>query len=655
MKTFALIVVCFALASPGICQFVQEGKIVVLINERHAKNTFFTESKKNGRSEFKFVHEAGARLFSKFNITKIERTYAVIRDDETDPLSEKLKRYYTITGNFRRDKMILNIVGEGNDFFENVEPVPVAVTTKLTPNDYTTAFSPNDAMNQIGVRLAWDITTSNSNVKIAISDIEGFYFDHPDYVNSNSTNQVVYKHSSSKDQSNGDAAPAHGLFVASAAAAATNNGIGVTGVGYDSKIMAFGGAPFGSDLLGNMIIAARDHHAKIINASWGRCGTFDQSEQDAINQIHNYGALVVFSAGNGDCPSSDGQGNGLQWPASYNKVLAVGGVTTNNRYLNGSQHLTFNSSVDVTAPGWSIPVAAAALIDTGPTNVFDHWDYLKASGTSIAAPIVCGIAALCLGIEPNLTNNQLERIIKGSVTNINNEPGNSVYASVSGTGRVDAAYAAQNTKACFACTEVSAYPAIIEDEFIGTYYGIPQPVSACKMTVGTYSTTASQTLALEATRQIRLLPGFTAVAGSTVTLKIDARCVNYMDSTSFNGARKGSNQNEDWRTYREILESGEIQVSDEEFYYPESSYTVSHFPNPTIDDFIIDYYLPQDGQVEINLTDINGSIVKRIADEYQSAGSYQKKVTTSSLARGLYLYTITVNGWKETKKIVLVE
>ncbi len=120
----------------------------------------------------------------------------------------------------------------------------------------------------------------------------------------------------------------HGTHVAGIASAVTNNHIGISGIGYNTKIMAIkttsdndyleneGGSQGPFVIFGDEgIVFAADHGAKIINCSWGGLG-FSQAEQDIITYATQHGALVVAAAGN------DHTGE-PEYPAGYDNVISV--------------------------------------------------------------------------------------------------------------------------------------------------------------------------------------------------------------------------------------------------------------------------------------------------------------------------------------------
>ena len=223
-------------------------------------------------------------------------------------------------------------------------------------------------LSKVEAPQAWDVTTGSSSIKIAILDT-GVDPNHPDlagkivsninFSGSNTTNDVY----------------GHGTHVAGIAAAITNNGIGVAGLGYSSSIMNV--KVLGDDGVGYWswvaqgIIWAADHGAQIINLSLGGSDTSSTLE-DAINYAWNKGVVVITAAGN--------NGNSSPfYPAYYPNCLAVAATDANDAKASWSN---YGDWVDVAAPGVSV------------YSTMTNGGYWYMSGTSMASPHVAGLAAL---------------------------------------------------------------------------------------------------------------------------------------------------------------------------------------------------------------------------------------------------------------------
>ncbi|CAM3927635.1 MULTISPECIES: S8 family serine peptidase [Flavobacterium] len=201
----------------------------------------------------------------------------------------------------------------------------------------------------------------------------------------------------------------HNTEVASIIAANRNNTIGVKGFHNNIKIMPLNISPFGNEHdkdIANAIYYAVDNGAKVINMSFSKEFSLDQhSVTKALNYAQKNNVLVVHVSGNG---ATDIDENPF-YPSDFdyeNKQEIVGNLITVGSISKrrDSTMIPFSSNygknnVDLFAPGEDIYVAV-------PDNQYDFY-----SGTSLAAPMVSGTAALIWLYYPNLTVQEVKNII----------------------------------------------------------------------------------------------------------------------------------------------------------------------------------------------------------------------------------------------------
>jgi subtilisin family serine protease len=209
--------------------------------------------------------------------------------------------------------------------------------------------------------------------------------------------------------------------MAGAAAAMTDNGVGVAGICPGGRIMPVKVATAGGhtdDADGNPRVAAGirwavDHGASVISFSLGAGD--NPAMRDAVNYAYAHNVLIVAAAGNSGSGSSPYPG-----PAYFPHVLAAGGTDNRDRRMSysgyGMQHLVMAPSVDVptTARGGGVG---------------------KGSYTSIAAPQVAGVAALLLSVRPGLTVDELIALIEKGADPVDGQQG---FDPRVGYGRVNA-------------------------------------------------------------------------------------------------------------------------------------------------------------------------------------------------------------------------
>ncbi|MCL2912492.1 S8 family serine peptidase [Shewanella corallii] len=258
---------------------------------------------------------------------------------------------------------------------------------------------------------AWDITTGDSDVVIAVIDT-GVDYNHEDLTNNmwvnpgeiagngvdDDGNGVIDDvHGFSAVNDNGDPMDqnGHGTHVAGTIGAEGNNGIGVVGVNWDISIIGCqflnsGGSGTTADAIECIdyitdLKTNRGVDVRATNNSWGG-GGFSQALKDSIEAGGDAGILFVAAAGNG---GSDIDQN-PSYPAAYDSdaILAVA-MTTRDDALDSGSHYGA-TAVDMGAPGRSI-------LSTTPGN-----NYAVFSGTSMASPHVAGAAGLVWSLDPSL-------------------------------------------------------------------------------------------------------------------------------------------------------------------------------------------------------------------------------------------------------------
>lgn len=265
----------------------------------------------------------------------------------------------------------------------------------------------------------WEWSTGDGAVLIAVIDT-GIFFEHEDLRNRVVTGYDFVSDKVAATDNNG-----HGTAVSSVIAAETNNQLGVAGVSWNSRIMPL--KAFNKDGVGTLLAVATairyaaDNGAQVINL--GLTLEIDSPIlEDACRYAFEKGAVLVAAAGNGS-------GN-VSYPAAYDDyVLAVSATDENDIFANFSN---FGPQVDVAAPGSYIFCASYDVAN--PSN-HRYYAYYK-QGTSFAAAMVSGAAALLLESKPFLSNSEICQLIRFTAADINsqNHPGKDVYL---GYGRLD--------------------------------------------------------------------------------------------------------------------------------------------------------------------------------------------------------------------------
>jgi len=257
---------------------------------------------------------------------------------------------------------------------------------------------------------AFDLAKGDG-VTIAILDT-GVQPDHPDLADKLRLGYNFYDNSANWSDSCG-----HGTAVAGMAAAVTDNGIGVVGTAWNSKIVPLKISDancYGSySAMGKALVYAADNGAKVANISFL---VYDGSYiRDAIKYMYNRGGVIVSSGGN----------TGIFENYQDNPQMISVSAT------DGADNLVYYSSygpyIDFAAPG-----------DGAPTT-YTNGRYGYFGGTSAAAPVVTGIIALMFSANPAASPSQIYDALRLSAV----DRGNPGYDYQFGWGRVDAYSAVQ--------------------------------------------------------------------------------------------------------------------------------------------------------------------------------------------------------------------
>ena len=223
----------------------------------------------------------------------------------------------------------------------------------------------------------------------------------------------------------------HGTHVSGIIGATTNNSTGVAGTSPGAKIMALkagdsSGSLYSSDIV-EAINYAKDNGADIINMSFGSTG-FPPSaaQQEALTNAYNAGVTLFAASGNSYTST-------MSYPAGMANVIGVGSTT--NKDLKSS-FSTYNSSVDISAPGSSI----YATMPTYPVAI-NGQNYAYLSGTSMASPMAAGVGALVLSKNPSFTPAQLQSRLETTAEDLGTIGRDDSF----GNGRVNAYNAVTST------------------------------------------------------------------------------------------------------------------------------------------------------------------------------------------------------------------
>ena len=316
---------------------------------------------------------------------------------------------------------------------EEIENTEIEVQGGVNDTDY----APYQwYLEQVRAKGAWDIVSQvpHEPIKVAVLDT-GADISHPDLVNVINQGESGEVLSDAFDSelgplqgdgyalggvtgASGDTT--HGTHVTGILGAEANNGVGIAGMAssYDNSVMdlmvidIFPDSETTFSYLFKGMDYAKSQGAKIINLSLGinlnlnaaNTKAFIEGTQKVFDAFLSEGIIVVCAAGNGD------NGNGVpdngsitSLPGDLSSTISVINVDRTNQKNVTSN---YGSLKDVSAPGTDI------------WSTKNKGYYISKSGTSMSAPIVTGIAAMMLSVNPNLSFTEVREILRHTSTDI---------------------------------------------------------------------------------------------------------------------------------------------------------------------------------------------------------------------------------------------
>ena len=294
----------------------------------------------------------------------------------------------------------------------------------------------------ISATYAWTVTTGSDKVVVAVLD-SGVDYTHTDlasniWIRPNNvpayedrelgTIQDFHGFNAVDDSADPMDDNGHGTHCAGIIGAEGGNDIGITGVNWKVQIMplkfmnksGYGTTKAAIEAINYVIDRKKAGvNVRVISASWGSTQK-SRALEDVIRKAGEAGILFVAASGN----ASTNNDRSPHYPSSYNlpNVISVAALDRNDQLATFSNYGV--KSVAIAAPG----------VDILSTWLGD--EYEEKSGTSMATPVISGVAALIVAHNPNISVDQLREKILASV-----DPLDSLKGKVATGGRINAAKA----------------------------------------------------------------------------------------------------------------------------------------------------------------------------------------------------------------------
>ncbi len=547
---------------------------------------------------------------------------------------------------FPQNILIENIFNtfRNNLMFENVEYNFVGEPQDIIPNDpyfnlqWGLENSVNPSVN-VGFTKAWEITTGDSNIVIAVFDSgipmdENYNFSHPDLDEQQKFLRGVDltgSRDSIKDKFG------HGTSVLGIMGAETNNNIGVSGVCWKCKFIILKGIDTNYNSFVSYFRRAVEYlvwwksysnynRTLILNASISYDGPSDSVSQliDAVRLAKEDGILIVVSMGN--WWRRDRQINYLAALSSdFSNIISVGATG-----IEGN--ITFYS-----LPGRHINVCAPGGHSVNFDGIFttDLSGYQYRTGTSMAAPFVSGLSGLILSLgrdyEPSLVRNIIERTAV--------DRGSSGFDTIYGYGIINAdkaTYLNNFKPQNISISLFNNYPKITWNYVHNaTSYNVYKGIDLGFTTDYNKIATISGSYNYFINYSQRINPD--APLGMKISYRVTALVNNeeslFSDKVSV-------------RVNLPSLEKGSFN---------NAYYLFQNFPNPFNNITTIGFIIPKPSLVKFEILDPLGRVINKIEKEFYSSGYYELSLDFSDKVSGIYFLRMKMDEFSSLKKLLLLK
>jgi len=436
----------------------------------------------------------------------------------------------------------------------------------------------------------------------------------------------------------------HGTHVAGLVAAETSNQIGIAAIAggvelYIVQTFDYNGQSNSTVVYNSFLEAIDNGNVDIINLSGGQ-SSYDAALENAVQYANNNGVLVVVSAGNDN--------GSISYPArfasSYSNVISVGATTVDNVRASYSN---YGSQLVICAPGGEMDSYhdSEGIYSTTPNYsgytlesvLYQQYDYLD--GTSMAAPLVAGVAALVKSQWPAKTPAQVRTILEKSAVDL----GTSGWDQYYGYGIVNAFYAVAppDVPTGLSVSGTSGNPPVLSWS-APTAPDVKQ-YRIKRVTGGstTYFTTTNTSYT-----------DWDFRVGNVYWVYYSVRAEDYTDQNSSYTSTVSIKNNGGFYS----IGSGPEIALNPSTALPEEFTLDPPVPNPFNASTTIRFGLPAASPVSLSIFDIQGRLVTKLMDgEYSGAGWHSVSWNASDVASGTYFLLARANGQTWNRKLTVIK
>jgi subtilisin family serine protease len=346
----------------------------------------------------------GDKVYTVEDFPEIEcEDVRVIMVARTPAAKERFSQMLTLTLAIHSKKYVLEAVELLKQREDVAFPEPSYYLEPDTiPNDPAYVNGQQWAINKIQLPDAWDVTTGSNTILVGVIDT-GIIATHTDF--SGKINTALSQCFSPVYSDPFGDELGHGTKIAGVIGAATNNSIGIAGVGWNVQLVSLRVESADHKFDANASVAAVEYATKIGIPVLNYSGSGSAYNENMYTAIMNYPGIFICAAGN-DNTNID---SAPRYPACYDlpNIICVGATDSLDTRWYTSYDSASNfgaNSVDLYAPGTNIYTTTKS------------GGYANASGTSLAVPHVAGVAALMLSVRPHLTSTDIKSLLMSSVT-----------------------------------------------------------------------------------------------------------------------------------------------------------------------------------------------------------------------------------------------
>ena len=313
-------------------------------------------------------------------------------------------------------------------------------------------------LEAVGAYEAWDRVKTSGAVTVAVVDT-GCATSHPELVEALSAENCYNALTGATGFSAVNDTDGHGTHVCGIVAATPNNGVGIAGISYGASLMPVKVVNASTTSTAYLVKAyqfimkrrAAGVNVRIANVSMGGSGGYDSALMRAIDQAYyEYGILSVFAAGN-----EGSKAPYYCFPCDYSEVglgvISVGQATAGTLFGEQDSSSNYNKGSEKTK---EISAPGVGIVSTYPVGLSSSSSYGKGywslTGTSMAAPVVSGIAALAWTCNPSLSPGEVKSLLCSTADDIRAANGGGVgFDAHTGYGLVNALRAVEGSKTCY--------------------------------------------------------------------------------------------------------------------------------------------------------------------------------------------------------------